>query len=219
MDQSMSKFLYSISQLQNSASWALLDKNLGKAHVCLKNCAISIFEKTGATGPLSFDFAVPLFLTLFRCGYYLEDAEGNYLYRYEAIPGQFGNACHFQLGLSALDGSGYQPSWEAKKECARAAHKLLGEHSLSIIIQSRQERRKMSGRQFLRWELHFSVDRDGYPKVTPRQGMKGKPIDFRKPRFFSWSKFQSRTLSLDESEGDWLEHIEQSMLLNVDPKN
>lgn len=100
------ELLKKIADLQSAGSLAVTNKNLSDAHYCLKRCAILLFENSGPEKLFPLSFSVPFFLILFRAGYYLENEDGDYLYRYEAIPGQLANACHFQLRLSQSDGSG-----------------------------------------------------------------------------------------------------------------
>lgn len=186
--------------LQNAASRAVVDRQIGEAHRWLKESTILIFENAGAEKAWPLSFAVPLLFTLFRAASYLENDEGDLAYRYEAIPGQLGNACHFQLGLSSQDASGYSPAWSAKKECALAAHQLLATHSNWVFVQSKEERRLRVGRGYQRRDLIFETDDWGYPKIRIREQSQGRSVDFKKPRFL---RAQDIDGSLTVSHGDW----------------
>lgn len=148
--------LESLSITQKKASNALLKKDLNSAHINLKQTAIKLFENTGKNKAFDLETAVRLFLIFFQAPYYLQNKQGEYIYRYEAIPGQLGNACHFQLGLSTRDASGYHPSPKAVKECAGAAHKLLEDFAPNIIIQTKEQRRKKVAEIFPRDAIIFT---------------------------------------------------------------
>lgn len=197
--------------LQNAASRAVGDRQLGQAHRWLKESTILIFENAGPEKAWPLSFAVPLFLTLFRAASYLENDEGDLVYRYEAIPGQLGNACHFQLGLAHQDASGYRPSWSAKKECALAAHSLLERFSDWVFLQSKQERRLRVGRGYHRRDLIFETDDWGYPKIRIRGQVQGRPVDFKKPRFLREQDIDSSVIRGHEDWSGILSIIEGAM--------
>lgn len=94
------KLLEDLAITQNKAYQAIKKRNLIQAHSYLKTTTITIFENAGDDKILNLETAVQLFLIFFRAGFYLEDKSGDFAYRYEAIPGQLGNACYYQLGLS-----------------------------------------------------------------------------------------------------------------------
>ncbi|MDF1660292.1 MAG: hypothetical protein P1V97_00870 [Planctomycetota bacterium] len=206
------ELLKKIAALQNGSSSAVAKGNLTEAHKLLKSSAILIFENSGPKKVWPLSFSIPLFLTLFRAGYYLENDDQDYLYRYEAIPGQLANACHFQLGLSKRDGSGYHPPWKAKKECAAAAQYLIRAHGRSVIVQSIEERALRCGREYQCHDLIFDCDLMGYPRIRVKQGLAPTIVQFTKARFFHWNSFATAAGKSEFTFEDALDCIERSMV-------
>jgi len=187
----MNTILEKLSSSQNRASAAVKRGELNDAHIYLKATTITIFENVGDNKLFNLETAVQLFLTFFRAPFYLENESGEFAYRYQAIPGQLGNVCFFQLGLSQRDASGYTPDPEAVKECSSAAHQLLSHYAPTIAIQTINQRDEQIATSYPSDDLDFTYDSVGYPIVKVINPSAGKILDFSKPRFFDFVAFKS----------------------------
>ena len=183
--------LEQLAESQNRASQAVTTGDLSTAHFYLKRTTIDLFTNAGEDKTFPVETAVRLFLLFFRAAFYLEDRTGEYAYRYEAIPGQLGNACHFQLGLSRQDASGYTPTASAVQECASAAHALLSQHAERMAIQTIAQRKNQVGISYPKEALSFTYTPTGYPIVRVIDPSRGEALDFSRPRFFDFQACQA----------------------------
>lgn len=183
--------LEELSITQNEASHAVKRGELNDAHINLKATTITLFENIGDNKIFDLETAVRLFLIFFRAAFYLENESGDFAYRYQAIPGQLGNVCFFQLGLSCQDASGYTPAPDAVRECSTAAHQLLSQFAPFIAIQTIQERDAQIATSYPRENLDFTCNSAGYPIVKVRNSSNCKELDFSTPRFFGFGAFKS----------------------------
>ena len=187
----MITLLEKLSITQNSASFAVKRGELNDAHINLKETTITIFENVGDEKIFDLGTAVRLFLIFFRAAFYLENKSGEFSYRYQAIPGQLGNICFFQLGLSQRDASGYTPEPDAAKECAGAAHQLLSRYAPTIAVQTISQRNMQVATVYPKDDIDFTYDSSGCPIVQIISNSQGKKLDFSKPRFFDFVTFKS----------------------------
>jgi len=183
--------LEKLSITQNEASFAVKRDELNDAHLSLKETTITIFENVGDDKAFDLETAVRLFLIFFRAAFYLENKSGEFLYRYQAIPGQLGNVCFFQLGLSKQDASGYTPEPDAVKECSAAAHRLLSQYAQTIAIQTTSQRSEQVATSYPNDDIDFTNDTSGHSIVRVINHSRGKVLDFSKPRFFGFATFKS----------------------------
>jgi hypothetical protein len=186
--------LEQLAESQNRASQAVITGDLTSAHFYLKRATIDLFSNAGDDKVFTVETAVRLYLIFFRAAFYLENPSGEYAYRYEAIPGQLGNACHFQLGLSHQDASGYAPPASAVQECASAAHVLLSRYAERMAVQTIEQRKKQLGISYPKEDLCFTYSSTGYPIVRIIDPSRGEVCDFSRPRFFD---FRACKTSLD----------------------
>ncbi len=209
------KLLEHLGITQNQSSQAIKKGSLSQAHSYLKATTIKIFENAGDDKILNLETAVQLFLIFFRAGFYLEDKSGDFAYRYEAIPGQLGNACYYQLGLSQQDASGYNPEPNAVKECASAAHELLYKFAKTIIIQTISQRERKIAVSYPKEDIEFSYNNSGYPIVKVINHSRSEQLDFSQPRYFDFSKFKqtlkSHKYQLFSEQLDLLKIVEDNM--------
>jgi len=187
----MIAILEKLSITQNEASFAVKRDELNDAHINLKETTITIFENVGDDKGFDLETAVQLFLIFFRAAFYLENKSGKFAYRYQAIPGQLGNVCFFQLGLSQQDASGYTPEPDAVNECSVAAHRLLSQYAPTIAIQTTGQRNVQAATAYPKDDIDFTYDSSGYPIVRVINHSRGKTLDFTKPRFFDFVTFKS----------------------------
>ena len=201
----MKSLLQELALSQNSAANYLNENDLLQAHIHLKKTTIKIFENSGERKTFDLQTGVRLFCTFFRVAFYLRNDQGDFAYRYRAIPGQLGNACYFQLRLSQQDASGYDPPYAAMKECATAAHRLLEQYATEIIVQTPQERNNQIGRAYKREDVVFAYDKYNFP-VVQVDSHKSKIVDFSRPRVFDFELF----CHMNEEE-DFIQNVEKSM--------
>ena len=212
----MLTILEKLSISQNRASQAVKNGELNDAHINLKTTTITIFENIGDNKVFDLETAVQIFLIFFRAAFYLENGSGEFAYRYQAIPGQLGNVCFFQLGLSHYDASGYTPESDAVKECSSAAHQLLSQYAPAIAIQTSKQRDDQIAMSYPRGDLDFTYNSTGYPIVQVMNSSIGMELDFSTPRFFDFVSFKSAVKASHLSDNSYLlKMIEAHMCIRL----